>query len=168
MPVKKKIDHVNKHRLARANGQIAIKEVIVDGKSARVLQMQDNHLLDLLRTRGQIDDGQYRAGLTFYRDWYLSGVSGAKAIDYSVLRVDTSTVKARSHGSLDAMSRWNDAVRAIGKVHCSPVVDMVLLELSPEQYGRDKCRQNNAKLARLAALTLLGASLDALREHYRY
>jgi hypothetical protein len=165
MPVKNKIERgfePNKERILRAGGQHGIVEV----EKTKVHRMMDSSILDLLLSRGQIDGEQYAAGTRFNRDWFQSGLSGAGAIDYSKVRVDTSTDVKVSHRAIDAMTRFNHAVRAIGKIHCHPLTSMVLLEMTPEEYGRTRCRQNNPKLGRLAAITLLIASLDALCEHY--
>lgn len=166
MPVKNKIDEVNPHRFAQANGKVSKKQIEIDGKKHIVTQILDGHLLDWLLSRGQITSDHHRAGTRFYADWYHSGVSGARAIDYSAIRVDTSAVKAVAHRSLAAMTRWNAAIRALGRVHCHPLTCMVLQEMPPEEYGRVRCGQNNAKLGRLAAITLLTASLEALDDHY--
>lgn len=39
--------------------------------------------LDLLRTRGVVDEAQHTAGQRYYSDWYHSGLSGIGGIDYS-------------------------------------------------------------------------------------
>lgn len=164
MPVKKKIergDEPNPHRVARANGAVDI--VTLKDEKAQVYKVMS--LIDLMMKRGQINSDQHRAGSRFYADWYHSGLSGAGAIDYSAIRVDTSR-GGQSHRSLMAMARFDMAVKAIGRIHCHPLTSMVLLEMSPEEYGRTRCGQKNEKLARLAALTLLIASLDALDDHY--
>lgn len=167
MPVKNKIDRglgPNSERIRQAGDAVEI--VTLKEEKAKVYRMMDASILDLLLSRGQINQDQFRYGKTFYRDWFLSGLPGAGAIDYTKIRVDTSTSTNMSHKSLMALTRWNAAVRAIGKVHCHPLTAMVLLEQTPEQYGRDRCGQRNGKLARLAAITLLIAALDALCEHH--
>lgn len=160
MPVKRKMEPPNDHRLARANGQIKMVE---EGKT-RVYRMLP--LIDLLRSRDQITPEQHRCGNWFYRDWYNAGLSGSGAIDYSKVRVDMSKVNLSSPRSIDAMTRWKNAVKAIGRIHCRPLTNMVLLEMSPEEYGQVYCGQKSPKLARLAAITVLTASLEALCDHY--
>lgn len=166
MPVKKKIEEINPHRLARANNKFASEQIEINGKKQRVFRMMDGHLLAYLSYRGQITEEQYRSGMYFYADWYHSGISGSKAVDYSALRVDVSTVRPVDIRSLSAMHRWVAATKSIGRVHCHPLISMVLLEVTPEQYGREYCGQKSPKLARLAATTLLVAALTALHDHY--
>lgn len=144
-------------------GEMRKEEVEIDGKKQRVYRMMD--ILDLLFTRKQITDDQYRVGMIFYRDWYHSGLSGIGAIDYSKIKVDVSGIKVATVKSLDALTRWQKAVKAIGRVHCHPLVHMILLEQSPEEYGMSR-GQRSPKLARLVAITLLQSGLDALHDYY--
>lgn len=167
MPVKNKIERgfgPNEERMRQAGG--AVETVTLKEEKAQVFRMLDATILDLLRSRGQINEDQYRVGSAFYRDWYLSGLPGAGAIDYSKIKVDKSSSPNVSHKSLMALTRYKSAVLGIGRVHCHPLTSMVLLEMSPEEYGRVRCGQKNGKLARLAAITLLISSLDALCEYH--
>lgn len=167
MPVKEKIERgfgPNSHRIRQAGD--AIEVVTLKEEKAKVYRMLDATILDLLKSRGQINEDQHRVGSSFYRDWYLSGLPGAGAIDYSKIKVDTSRSSNISHKALAALSRFDAAIRSIGKVHCHPLTSMVLLEMTPEEYGQTRCGQKNPKLARLAAITLLISSLDALCDHH--
>lgn len=144
-------------------GEMRKEEIEIDGKKQRVYKMMD--ILDLLLARKQITADQHRVGLMFYRDWYHSGLSGIGAIDYSKIKVDVSGIKVATVRSLDALTRWQRAVKAIGRQHCHPLVHIVLLEQTPEEYGMSR-GQRNSKLARLVAITLLTSGLDALIDHY--
>lgn len=159
----KKIEQPTEER--RARGRMGKKIVDMPTGQVEVYQMMD--LLDLLLSRKQISDDQYRVGLTFYRDWYYSGLAGAGAIDYSKIKVDMSGVPNVSFRSMAALTRWQRAVKILGRTHCQPLNQMILLEQTPEEYGQ-RLGQQNPKLARLVAITLLKNSLDALIEHYDF
>lgn len=130
------------------------------------IRMTDETVLDSMVRRQEITGDQYHSGMAFYRDWYESGMAASGVIDPTKERVDCENSEFMTAHKLDAMARWNLAIRLVGRIPLRPVTEIVLFNMRFVEYGRRYCRQNNAKLATVAAKSALRLSLDALDYHY--
>ncbi len=153
-------------RLAKAGDAV---EVFTPDQSEnwRAIRLSDETPLEHLQGRGAITGDQYAAGMRYYSDWYIAGLAYSATIDPSREVVDGGKVDHWSDRQLDAMTRYNRALKAIG--YLASVLSDLLVNPNPERledYGRRKCGQKNFKLARLAATTQLKLALDALDHHY--
>lgn len=154
-------------RLAKAGDAV---EACTPDKSEnwRAIRLSDESPLEYLQCRGAITGDQYAAGMQYYGDWYKSGLANSGVIDPGRVIVDGGQVEHWSDRKLDAMTRYNRALKAVGPV-LGGVLSDLLASPSPqrlEDYGRRKCGQNSFKLARLAATAQLKLALDALDFHY--
>lgn len=154
-------------RLAKAGDAV---EAYTPDKSEnwRAIRLSDESPLEYLQGRGAITGDQYAAGMQYYGDWYKSGLANSGVIDPGRVIVDGGQVEHWSEQKLDAMTRYNRAVKAVGPV-LSGVLSDLLANGNPEKledYGRRKCGQKSFKLARLAATSQLKLALDALDYHY--
>jgi hypothetical protein len=155
-----------RERLAKAlEDQI---EIVTPDESEhwRAIRMLDGHVLEYLRSRECIDQGQYSAGYRFYRDWYDAGLAASGVIDPGRVIVDNGNAGSSGEHRLAALTSWQRAVRAVGLIHSTILVDLLLTEERLEDWGRRRRRQNNAKLARQAAITAISLALEALDHHY--
>lgn len=152
-------------RLAKAGEAV---EVYTPDKSEnwRAIRLSDESPLEYLQSRGAITGDQYAAGMQYYGDWYKSGLANSGVIDPGRVIVDGGQVEHWSDVKLDAMTRYNRALKAVGPTLGGVLSDMLLTGERLEDYGRRKCGQNSFKLARLAATAHLKLALDALDYHY--
>jgi len=104
--------------------------------------------------------------MRYYFDWYKSGLANSGVIDPGRVIVDGGQVEHFSDAKLDAMTRYNRALKAVGGTLGQVLADMLLHGERLEDYGRRKCGQNSFKLARLAATSQLKLALDALDYFY--
>lgn len=152
-------------RLAKAGEAV---EVYTPDKSEnwRAIRLSDESPLEYLQSRGSLSGDQYAAGLRYYGDWYRSGLANSGVIDPGRVIVDGGQVEHWSDRKLDAMTRYNRAMKAVGPIFGMVLADLLLKGERLEEYGRRKCGQNNFKLARLAATSNFKLALDALDFHY--
>lgn len=157
-----------RERLARAGDDVEV--VIIDdkeeGRTVATLRMLDGSVLDMLLSRGTITGDQYHAGAGFYQDWYLSGLAASGVIDPTRVVVDGSGRTLTTDRQLDAMTRYKDAVKALGITHGLVMQSIVLLEETLEAFGRRRYGYAKAKLAKTASITALRNALDELDLHY--
>jgi hypothetical protein len=153
-------------RLAKAGEQV---EVYTPEQSQnwRAIRLSDESPLEYLQSRGVITGDQYAAGMRYYGDWYMAGLAYSGTIDPSREHVDGGRVEPWSDRQMDAMTRYNRAMKAIGIL--ASVLSDVLTNHRPmrlEDYGRLKCGHKNVKLARFAAREQFKLALQALDHHY--
>lgn len=143
-------------------------EVYTPDKSEnwRAIRLSDESPLEYLQSRGAITGDQYAAGMRYYGDWYKSGLANSGVIDPGRVIVDGGQVEHFSDRKLDAMTRYNRALKAVGPTLSPVLADLLLKGERLEDYGRRKCGQKSFKLARLAATSQLKLGLDALDYHY--
>lgn len=155
-------------RLARAAGDVDF--VIVEDKerneTVSTIRMLDGSVLDMLVSRGAVTGDQYHAGARFYEDWYLSGLAASGVIDPTRVIVDGSGRTHTTERQLAAMTRYKDAVKALGMSHGIVMQCVVLAEEKLEEFGRRRYGYSQAKLAKTAAITALRDALDELDHHY--
>jgi hypothetical protein len=154
-------------RLAKAGDAV---EVYTPDQSEnwRAIRLSDESPLEYLQGRGVITGDQYSAGMRYYGDWYMAGLANSGVMDPGRVIVDGGQVEHWSDRKLDAMTRYNRALKALGPA-LGPVLSDLLTNAKPEKledYGRRKCGQRNFKLARLAAINRMQLALDALDYHY--
>ena len=154
-------------RLAKAGD--AVEAYTPDqSENWRAIRLSDESPLEYLQGRGAITGDQYAAGMQYYGDWYKSGLANSGVIDPGRVIVDGGQVEHWSEQKLDAMTRYNRALKAVGPI-LSGVLSDLLANGNPEKledYGRRKCGQKSFKLARLAATSQLKLALNALDHHY--
>ena len=153
-------------RLAKA-GDAVEAFTAADTVHHQAIRMLDGHPLELLASRGVITGDQYAAGMRYYGDWYMAGLAYSGTIDPSREHADGGRVEPWSDRQMDAMTRYNRAMKAIGIL--ASVLSDVLTNHRPmrlEDYGRLKCGHKNVKLARFAAREQFKLALTALDHHY--
>lgn len=143
----------------------AVEDFVTD-TGRHTVRMMDDSVLDYLNNRGCITGDQYHAGSQFYADWYYSGLANSGVIDPGRVVVDGGPGAQASDKKLDAMTRWKDAVQAVGRVHSAVLVAVVLLGERLDHYGRRRFKQTNRERQRLTAITALQLALEALDGHY--
>jgi hypothetical protein len=153
-------------RLAKAKEDEV--EVVTPDESEhwRAMRLTDAHVLEYLRSRSCISSGQYEAGHRFYSDWYHAGLAASGVIDPGRVIVDCSSSEHASDRKLTALHQWQRAVQAVGMIHSTILVDILLMEERLEDWGRRRRGQASVKLARHAAITAISLALEALDHHY--
>lgn len=154
-------------RLAKAGDAVEVSTPD-QSENWRAIRLSDESPLEYLRCRNAVTGDQYAAGHRYYNDWYKSGLANSGVIDPGRIIVDGGKIDHWPDVKLDAMTRYNRALKAIGPVLGNVLSDL-LVNASPlrlEDYGQRKCKQNNVKLARLAATAQLKLALDALDYYY--
>lgn len=134
----------------------------------RAIRLSDESPLEYLQSRGVLTGDQYAAGMQYYSDWYKSGLANSGVIDPGRVVVDGGQVEHFNDRKLDAMTRYNRALKAVGAV-LGGVLSDLLASPSPiplVEYGRRRHGQKSPKLARLAATASFKLALDALDYHY--
>jgi hypothetical protein len=137
-----------------------------ENENWRAIRLLDTHVLEYLQSRSIITGDQYCAGVEFYSDWYKAGLAASGVIDPGRVIVDGGSSDTMTEIKLDALHRWQRAVQALGLIHSQVLTDILLTEEPLVQWGRRRAGQNSPKLAKLAALTALRLSLEALDLHY--
>lgn len=139
-----------------------------EGRERRfpVYRMLDGSVLDMLVKRDAITGDQYHAGAQFYADWYYSGLAASGVIDPMKEHVDGAAVVVESDRRLDAMTRYKEAVKALGMSHGIVMQSVVLAEEPLDAFGLRRYGYTKVKLARTAAITALRNALDELDWHY--
>lgn len=132
----------------------------------RAIRMLDNHPLEFLRGRDCITGDQYSAGQQFYSDWYYGGLAASGVIDPGRVIVDGGQIEHTSDRKLFALSRWQKAVRGVGKVHANTLIDLLLTEEPMHAWGARRFGQANRGRARQSAITAVVLALEELAIHY--
>jgi hypothetical protein len=152
-------------RLAKAGDDIE-ETSATQSQNWRAIRMLDGHVIERLRNRDAISGDLYNAGCQFYSDWYHAGLASSGVIDPSREVVDGGQSKGVSDRRLAAMTRWQRAVQAVGKVHSLVLIDVILHEMTLELYGRKHHGYKAQKQAVQAAQTSLINALTELDYHY--
>ena len=150
-------------RIARANGEY---ELFITDENRRTERMLDGSVLDLLNNRGSISNGQYSAGVAYYRDAYLAGLMASGVIDPSREVVDGGTHKGITDIQLDAHHRWQRATKAIGKTHSNTLICILLHEELLKDFGLKLSGRSTAKDCTIAAVTAVQLALLELDNYY--
>jgi hypothetical protein len=156
-------------RLAKAGRAV---EPVESETGYTTLRMLDGSPLEQLATIGKrsprkgITGDQYHAGCRYYADAYLSGMFASGVVDLVAERVDGGQHKDVSSQKLEAMSRYNAALKALDRVSVEILADVVLHEIPLNRYAERFTRFPVARERRAIALQRLRDALDQLDEHY--
>jgi len=138
----------------------------IENEHWQAVRLLDNHPLEYLRRRECITGDQYSAGQQFYSDWYFGGLAASGVIDPGRVIVDGGQIEPAGDRRLFALSRWQKAVRQVGKVHSTTLIDLILTEQKLHAWGARRFNQANRERARQAAITALVLALEQLDVHY--
>jgi hypothetical protein len=133
-----------RERLAKAlEDQI---EIVTPDESEhwRAIRMLDGHVLEYLRSRECINQGQYSAGYRFYRDWYDAGLAASGVIDPGRVIVDNGNAGNAGEHRLAALTSWQRAVRAVGLIHSAISLALEALDHHYHPPRRDRTRASHA------------------------
>lgn len=133
----------------------------------RAIRLLDGHVLDFLRSRGTITGEEYVAGTRFYADWYYGGLSNSGVIDPGRVVVDGGQIDHTSERQMEALTNFNQAIKAIGKTNGEVLTDILIAEEKLEEWARRVLgRHKSDKHGRIAATACLRLALMALDIHY--
>jgi len=132
----------------------------------KAIRLLDDHVLESLQSRRRISGDEYNAGMRFYGDWYMAGLSDSGVIDPGRVIVDGGKFDNVSDVKLSAMTRHHRALQALGLIVSHVLTCVLLTEESLEAYGHRVCGYKNSKQAKLAATERLKQSLAALDYYY--
>lgn len=156
-------------RLAKAGRQV---EPVASETGYETLRMLDGSTLEQLATLGKrnprkgITGDQYHAGCRYYADAYHSGLFASGVIDPAAERVDGGQHKEVAAYRLEAMSRYNDALKALDTLSAHILGRVVLHELPLNVYANRYSQFSQARERRAIALQRLRDALDQLDRHY--
>jgi hypothetical protein len=153
-------------RYLRAAGQFEQVVIEEQGETVSAVRMLDGYVLDALLSRGQIDGAQYEAGDRLYKEYVESGRAGARAINMAKDIVDNPEGDLAADRRIDAGRSYVAAIKALSVKEGMVMQCCVLHGESLEDYGRRIYGHKHAKLAKVAATTVLKDALDILDEHY--
>lgn len=156
-------------RLGKAGRSV---EAVESETGYQTIRMLDGSPLEQLATIGKrnpkkgITGEQYHAGCRYYADAYQAGMFASGVLDLVQERVDGGQHKDISAQRLEALSRFNRALRELDRVSAHILSDVVLTEVPLAVYA-DRFRQfPQARERRAIALQRLRDALDQLDEHY--
>ncbi|MEQ1524633.1 MAG: hypothetical protein ABL936_25510 [Aestuariivirga sp.] len=150
-------------RTAKA-GEAVTSHKTEEGRTA--LRFTDGDILEHMQSRGMIDGDQYGCGKRYYRDWFKSGLAASGVVDPGRIIVDGGNPEPAIIRQMEFAQEWAKASRAVGKVLCHPLTDMVLLDEPATAYAMRHLGMKDPKDARLSAYTMLKMALDALVMYY--
>lgn len=156
-------------RLAKAGRAV---EPVASETGYETLRMLDGSTLEQLATLGKrnarkgISGDQYHAGSRYYADAYEAGMLASGVIDMAAVRVDGGQHKDITTRRLEALSRFNQAVKAIDRAAADILSDVVLHEMPLARYADRFTRFPLQRERRAIALQRLRDALDQLDEHY--
>jgi len=130
--------------------------------------MKKLSVLELYEKKGLLNYGSKRwtstdrliAGRQLLEDYYKSGISSVKAIDYSIDKVDGSSGCAE--GRLIALDRYNKAIRVLDAKQLKVITKVVLFNEKWKPLGSERIRAHKMYLA----MHVLCWGLDRLISHY--
>lgn len=156
-------------RLAKAGRAV---EPVESETGYETIRMLDGSPLEQLATLGKrnprkgITGDQYHAGARYYADAYAAGMFASGVPDLVQERVDGGQHKGITTYRLEALSRYNAALKAVDRASAHVLSDIVLAETPLGVYA-DRFRQfPQARERRAIALHLLRQALDQLDEFY--
>ena len=156
-------------RLAKAGRRI---EPVASETGYETLRMLDGSTLEQLATLGKrnprkgITGEQYHAGCRYYADAYQAGMFASGVLDMAAERVDGGQHKDITSQRLEALSRFNTALKALDRAAVEILSDVVLHEMPLARYAERFNRFPLARERRAIALQRLRDALDQLDEHY--
>lgn len=145
---------------ARTAGKDAVKHFADAGVS--VTRVLDGDVLELLLSRGVIDQEEYTCGQEFYRHWYKSGLAASGVIDPARLRVDGGNPDRQNEVTLFHLNRWQGMVRGLGHIHSQVLCNCVLTGESLTAFGLRHCGTTSKRMARDRAQERLKMALKQL------
>ena len=156
-------------RLAKAGKAV---EPVESETGYTTLRMLDGSPLEQLATTGKrnarkgITGDQYHAGARYFSDAYLAGMFASGVPDLVQERVDGGQHKGVTSTKLEAMSRYNAALKALDRASVDILRCVVLHEMPLATYA-DRFRTfPQARERRAIALQRLRDALDQLDQHY--
>lgn len=150
-------------RLAKAGDDV---DEFVTDSGRRTMRLMDGSVLDQLEKAGVLTGDQYNAGCAIYSDWYFSGLAFSGVIDPGKEVVDGGNKDPTNEKQMASLTRYARAIQHLGMVHSHVVTNVVLLEVTREEYGFRRWGQRSPKLARLATNTALIGALEELDRFY--
>jgi len=156
-------------RLAKAGRAV---EPVESETGYETLRMLDGSPLEQLATIGKrsprkgITGDQYHAGARYYADAYAAGMFASGVMDPAQERVDGGQHKDIAAYRLEALSRYNAALKALDRISAAILSDIVLHEMPIAVYAERFHRFPQARERRAIALQRLRDALDQLDEHY--
>ena len=150
-------------RLRRA-GQDVSEFTTESGRKA--IRLMDGSVLDKLMGRDVLSGDQYNAGLRLRLDFEQANIERVCAVDMTRIKVDGGQVEHVTAKSLDALTRWKNAMKAVGGIHARALSEMVLHDMPTHEYGHRFHRVKDRKDASLAARTSLQNALTELDLYY--
>jgi hypothetical protein len=157
------VDGPTHERLAKSRGEI---EDFVTDSGRRTVRMLDGSVLDQLEKAKVISGDQYNAGCQIYSDWYFSGLAFSGVIDPGKEVVDGGNKDPTNERQMAALTRYARAIKHLGLVHSHVITNVVLIEMSREEYAFRRWGQKSPKLAKLATNTALINALEELDGFY--
>lgn len=156
-------------RLAKAGRAV---EPVESETGFETIRMLDGSPLERLATLGKktprkgITGDQYHAGCRYYADAYQAGMFASGVLDLTAERVDGGQHKDISNQRLEALSRFNDALKILDRDFAHILSDVVLSEVPLNLYADRFRKYPQARERRAVALHMLRCALDRLDEHY--
>lgn len=138
----------------------------IENEHWQAIRLLDNHPLEYLRKRDCITGNQHSAGHQFYSDWYFGGLANSGVIDPGRIIVDGGGGDPHGERRMFALTRWQKAVKALGMVHSTTLIDLLLMEQKFHEWGLRRFNQANRERARQAAITAMVLALEQLDIHY--
>lgn len=157
MPKRGEMDHIE---FQRSQGRQIESGVPTERAGVFAHRVTDQTLLDRYKTRRQIRQRQFDAGMRIYQDWYTSGAA-QRVVAPTTLRVDGG-------GGRPTMTEWQAekaievgrALNSVGVRLQGLVRHVCLLDLPPADWAR----ANGYKPK--SGFDLLLLALDMLADHY--
>ena len=119
-------------------------------EGAKIIAMRSlrDDPLGALHNGGHIDDLEYRAGREWQKAYELAEIGGARAIDYSVTKVDGGQIPQPtvSDKQAKAMSDLAAAAKALGEFGCSVVYDILARGMTAKQCANSRMMTSEAEL----------------------
>jgi hypothetical protein len=156
-------------RLAKAGRQV---EPVASETGYETIRMLDGSPLEQLATLGKrnprkgITGPQYQAGCRYYADAYAAGLFSSGVTDVAEERVDGGRHKDVPVHRLEAMGRYNKALRALDRVSVAVLSAVLLHEVPLVAYAERFRSFPQARERRAIALEQLRHALDQLDEFY--
>lgn len=156
-------------RLAKAGRAV---ELVESETGYETIRMLDSSPLEQLATLGKknprkgITGDQYAAGCRYFGDAYQAGIHASGVIDPAAVRVDGGQHKDVASFRLEAMTRYNRALKALDVLSAHILARVVLHELPLNTYAERYQQFPLARERRAIALQRLRDALDQLDQHY--
>jgi hypothetical protein len=140
----------------------------VDGIEAVVKRVADQRLIDRYRSRGDLDEGQWRAADKLAALAFRAGLMPRVTMRYTDLPRSAGTAEDYLAARDGARGDWLEAMQVLGK--SGKLAAVVVAVCVMEQSAADWAQANGlyrGKRASVEGLTTLRLALDRLVEHWR-